>query len=35
MHPEHPRLRRPLAHAVGMLDGKLRLSSLLLACSVC
>lgn len=28
MHPEHPRLRRPLARAVGMLDGELRLASL-------
>lgn len=39
IHPEHPRLRRPLACALGMLDGmldgKLRLSSLPLACSAC
>jgi hypothetical protein len=33
MHPEHPRLRRPLAHAISILDGKLRLASLPLACS--
>jgi hypothetical protein len=34
VRPEHPRLGRPLAGAVGMLDGELRLASLLLACNV-
>jgi hypothetical protein len=33
VHPEHPRLKRLLVGAVGMLDGKLRLAFRPLACS--
>jgi hypothetical protein len=33
MHPEHPRLRRPLVGTIGMLDSELRLASQLLVYS--
>ncbi|KAI1523923.1 hypothetical protein PtrSN001A_011097 [Pyrenophora tritici-repentis] len=33
MHPEHPRLSQLLSRAIGMLNSKLRLASLPLACA--